>query len=143
MKQTKKIAIKIVSRMYEISNVGQHRSIYTVLNLYHILNYTICTMCMDIIAVQCLSTSIASCSKVFLYITSFTLSHSSLSSLFVPSFPSYLSPLIPFLPSFSLYPSFFSYLSIPSNLSISSYSSFSSSPYFPSIHFFLACFLPV
>ena len=71
--------------------------------------YTICTMCMHIIAVRCLSTSIVYCPIAFLFFPSFTLSPSFLSSLFFPSFPSYLLPLLPFLsaslpPSLSILP---------------------------------------
>ena len=55
--------------------------------------------------VQCLSTSIAYCSRAFLFFPSFTLSPSSLSSLFFHSFLSYIFPFflscpLPYLPSF-------------------------------------------
>ena len=66
-------------------------------------------MCMNIIAVQCLSTSIAYCSRAFLFFPSFTLSSSSLSSH--ASFSSYLSPLLPSL-SASLF-FLFCYLFLP------------------------------
>ena len=97
-------------------------------------HYTICTMCMHIIAVECLSTSILYCSRALLFFPSF------------PSYPflSFPSCPLPYLPFFPLYPAFFSYPSIPSNLSISSYLLFpNSSPSFPLIPPFLARLLPV
>ena len=110
-------------------------------------------MCMNIIAVQCLSTLIAYCSipfLFFLFFLSFTFLPSSLSSLFLPLLP-FLSllpfsppPLLVRFPSVPFYPSFFSYPSIPSYRSISSYLLFpNSSPSFLSISPFLARFLPV
>ena len=74
---------------------------------------------------------------------------SSLSSLFCPSFPSYLSPpsllvRFPISLPFHSTPFFFSYPSILSNVSISSYLIFpSSSPSFLFIPPFLARLLPV
>ena len=100
-------------------------------------------MCMHIIGVRCFFTSIAYCSRAFLFFPSFTLSPSSLSPLpfpltFFPSCP------LPYLSSFPFYPSFFSYPSIPSNLSISSYLLFpNSSLSFLSIPPFLGRLLPI
>ena len=91
-----------------------------------------------------MSILIAYCSRAFLFFPSFTLSPSSLSSLFFSSFLSYLfhsSPScpLPYLSSFPFYPSFFSYPSIHCNLSISSYVIFNNfPPSFPLIPPFLA-----
>ena len=87
-------------------------------------------MCMHIISVRCLSTSIATsiaianCSRAFLFFPYFTLSPSSLYSLFFPSFPSYLIP---------------SFLSCP----LPYPSSFHSTPHsFPTPPFFLTSHFP-
>ena len=73
-------------------------------------------MCMHIIAGRCLSTSIAYCSRAFLFFPSFTLSPSSLSSLFFPSFPSYLSLLLFLYSSLPLSLPFFFTISFPTPL---------------------------
>ena len=89
---------------------------------------------MKIIAVQCLSTLIASCSRAFLFFPSFTLSPSFLSSLFFLTFPLtfLLSASIPILSTPPSFPT-----PNPYNLSISSSTSLLSIPPF------LVCLLPI